>query len=232
MVYLFFRVTDQPLFHIIGITKFLRWALTINAVLVTLLATLVLDVFPTFPIPSLVPLSVAAVSLSFLVLGQTRLFPKICRLPGVWKLFPNIDGTYDVEVASNWPGSEPSQSNRQAPDGPTNKPDLYRKRGTIEIVARLMSVQVRYSSNDGYSWSETVACSLYKNRESRLPTLYYIFESTSDEPELTDNQSHLGAARLIIPCERQPNTLKGHYWTDRNWHIGKNTAGSIVLRRQ
>ena len=39
----------------------------------------------------------------FVVLGQTPLFPLLCRIPGVNKIFPDLEGAWDATLYSNWP---------------------------------------------------------------------------------------------------------------------------------
>ena len=98
-------------------------------------------------------------------------------------------------------------------------------------MARLTRIDMSLTMDDGYLTSETVTCSLRRDRGERRPVLFYIYESHVSAPKNTDSDRHLGAARVTIPLERRPKVLEGNYWTDRNWHLGLNTAGRIRLRR-
>lgn len=62
----------------------------------------------------------------------------LCRLPGMWRLLPNIDGAYEVEISSNWSvirarneGLEPEVSS----DGDVA---LFNRVGRATITARLL----------------------------------------------------------------------------------------------
>lgn len=220
------------MFESIGFFKLLRIVLYLNAVLALAIANDFLGVLPNIPPLSAVSISVLSVSALVLLVGQTAMFPMICRLPLMWHLFPNIDGTYEVEISSNWSTIEARAAGREAEVSPDGDVGLFNKMGEMKITVRLTRIDVSLRTNDGYLTSEAPICSLQKKRGERMPKLFYIFESSIRVPKQTDSTHHLGAAQLDIPTERQPLVLEGHYWTDRNWHKGLNTAGHIRLTRK
>ena len=219
------------MFDSIGLTKLLRVVLYVNAALATALATDLLGILPRVPLLSAVSISVIAVSGLLFVVGETRLFPWLCRLPVIWQLFPNIDGEYAIEISSNWSVVEARHRGREPEISAEGEVTLLKRIGKAKIAVRLSQIDMSVTMDDEYLRSETVTCSLRKDKGERWPALFYVYDSHVSAPKNTDSQRHLGAARVSIPLERRPAVLKGNYWTDRNWHIGLNTAGRIRLRR-
>lgn len=219
------------MFESIGLTKFLKGALYLNALLAIALATNSLGLIPNIPYGAATSISVISISALVFLLGQTPLFPRLCGLPLMWRLFPNIDGKYDVEISSNWSVIKARTEGRSAEVSADGGVTLFQRTGRMSITSRLTRIDMRLEMDDKYLTSETVVCSLQRERGERLPTLFYVFESFVTVPKSTDSQRHLGAARVCIPLEPRPATLEGHYWTDRNWHNGLNTAGRIRFRR-
>ena len=215
------------MFDSIGLAKFLKAVLYTNAVLAIVLTT----EFSELAGVSQVSLSVMAVSAGLFLIGETPLFPRLCRLPVVWRIFPNIEAEYEVEISSNWSVIKARNEGQKPEVSPDGDVDLFKRVGTAKITARLSRIDMSLKMDDGYLTSETATCSLRRDQGERKPVLFYIYDSHVPVPKTTDSQRHLGAASLSIPLEARPTELAGNYWTDRNWHRGLNTAGRIRLRR-
>lgn len=215
------------MFDSIGLAKFLKAVLYTNAALAIVLTT----EFSELAGVSQVSLSVMAVSAGLFLIGETPLFPRLCRLPVVCRIFPNIEAEYEVEISSNWSVITARNEGQEPEVSPHGDVDLFKRVGTAKITARLSRIDMSLKMDDGYLTSETVTCSLRRDRGERKPVLFYIYDSHVPVPKTTDSQRHLGAASLSIPLGARPTELAGNYWTDRNWHLGLNTAGRIRLRR-
>jgi hypothetical protein len=50
-------------------------------------------------------------------------------------------------------------------------------------------------------------------------------------PVATDSDCHEGAGSLMVEGHGNDIWMEGVYWTNRNWHLGLNTAGKITLHR-
>ena len=214
-----------------GLAKFLKAVLYINAALALALASSFFETLLPIPYLSQVSASVIAVSVFLFVVGQTRVFPWLCRCPGVWRVLPNIDDEYAVEISSNWSIIEARSAGREPDISPDGEPALFNRVGKAKISARLTRIDMTLTMTDKYLSSETVTCSMQRRQGERKPVLFYVYDSNVSRPKSTDSQRHFGAARLSIPLERYPKVLEGNYWTDRNWHQGLNTAGHIRLTR-
>lgn len=225
------------MFDSIGLAKFLKAVLYINAALAIALSSdffgFLRDVpyLPDAPYVSAVSISVIAVSALLFLIGQTVFFTWLCGLPILWRLFPNIDGTYEVEISSNWLVVKARHEGREPEISSEGDVALFNKIGKAIITTRLARIDMSLEMEDGYLTSETVTCSLRRDKGERRPVLLYVYDSHVSVPKNTDSQRHLGAARVAIPLERRPTVLEGNYWTDRNWHLGLNTAGRIKLHR-
>lgn len=151
--------------------------------------------------------------------GQSPLFPKICRYPPLKWFFYDIDGKWKGENRSNWPRIETRDPNAA----------LLTIDSNVEIEARLLHINVHLRSNNEYSISDTLFVRIRK--VDGKPQLIYAYRNRTNNPKVTDEQSHLGAAMLDIVGDGTDMRLKGPYWTNRNWNRGLNTAGELELRR-
>jgi len=220
------------MYEAIGLEKFLRKVLYVNSLLVLVLVTSLLEWLPNTSLFRVVPVSVLLMTATVSFLGQTALFPKACRLPLIWKIFPDIDGSYDVEIASNWSLIQAREEGRSLQTERDVGNQLFKKNGTLTVTARLFSINIRLEMDDRYSTSDTVVCCLKKDGGGPRPVMSYIYKARVLQPQTSDGGHHFGAARIEIPNQRRIDMLEGIYWTDRNWHLARNTAGRIVLRRR
>lgn len=157
------------------------------------------------------------------VLGQTSLFARICRLPFLREILPDLDGRWEGEVQSNWPRTQQREGLGSA--------DLLPRRATITIKARLLSVTVVLDTKDGYSSSKAVLVGISRDEASDRCRLAYVYENTTPNQEQTDESSHLGSAILTLGERDGQGVLQGRYWTNRNWSRGLNTAGIACFRK-
>lgn len=161
-------------------------------------------------------------------LGQTSAFPFICRLPPLQSWFPDIDGKWKGAICSNWPiVSELLNSQKTE-----QLPKFCSIPVSVRIKVRLFFVNVHLTSPDDYSKSHTIVVGVQKSPAGDGIRLSYIYENETTVPLPTDSGKHLGAAYLDLVTEEGRQVLKGHYWTDRNWTKGLNTAGTIQLARE
>lgn len=170
-----------------------------------------------------VGVGLTAASALVAVLGQTCLFPQICRLPGLRDILPALDGRWEGELQSNWPRTQ--QGGALKPAGLLVRP------ATMTIKARLLSVSVVLDTQDGYSTSKAVLVGVARDAASDRCRLAYIYENTTPNQEQTDESSHLGAAMLTLDERGGQEILQGRYWTNRNWSRGLNTAGIACFRK-
>ena len=84
------------------------------------------------------------------------------------------------------------------------------------------------SSTDGQSYS--IAAKPRRDQHSGHLHLSYVFEQTTPDHAITDEERHMGAANLVIDPD-DLETAEGVYWTRRSWKTGLNTAGRLDLRR-
>ncbi|MGO2513079.1 hypothetical protein [Marinomonas polaris] len=166
-------------------------------------------------------LSITIASSLVLILGQTKAFPLLCRLPIVRDFFPPIDGDWLVTINSNWGVIEKRERNNEITDN-------ILVLGKAKIKSRFLKVSISFSSDSEYSSSKTVCVSVNRDPDDSTVTLNYIYENRTDTPDLNDSSFHNGAARVTIYNKASSIfSMKGVYWTNRNWNNGLNTAGSI-----
>ncbi len=180
------------MFESIGLSNFLRIVLFFNAGFAVVLATDSMGFLKDIPQISVVSISVMTVSALLFFIGESPLFPWLCSKPVIWRLFPNIDGNYDVEISSNWSVINSRNECSKANNSANNDMKLFKKTGKVKITSRLTRIIMRLDMDDNYLTSETVVCSLQRKQGGNFPTLYYVYESHVTTPKSTDSQRHLG----------------------------------------
>jgi hypothetical protein len=169
--------------------------------------------------------AVSGCGLIVALIGQSPLFPLVCRLPLVRSWFPPIDGRWKASLESNWPAIQQRAHPGSAPVALTPVP------ATVTIIARLFFIRMNLASDNRYSTSKTVFVRASRDAEDGSVTLHYLYKNTTKVPEATDSDCHDGAANLCVEGRGTNIWLEGVYWTNRNWHLGLNTAGKITLVR-
>lgn len=166
-----------------------------------------------------------AVSSGLIVgVGQSFLFPWICRLPFVRDMAPDISGDWRATLNSNWPiiggmaGLNPSTGAPVTAD--------------IKVVARLLRVKITFRSDTKYSKSKSVSVSVQRDEDNGDVRIYYTYENTTENPLNSDCSHHFGSAYVDVLGGGKQMTLEGLYWTNRNWSAGLNTAGTIAWARR
>ena len=169
--------------------------------------------------------AVSGCGLLVTLVGQSPLFAVLCRLPLVRSWFPPIDGEWNAALESNWPAIH-----QRAHPGSASVP-LAAVPATVTIIARLLHIRMNLTSNDRYSTSKTVFVRATRDPEDGSVTLHYLYKNATLVPKATDSDSHDGAANLCVERRGADIWLEGVYWTNRNWHLGLNTAGKMTLTR-
>lgn len=160
----------------------------------------------------------------FLILGETFIFPWICKLPIVRTYFPPIDGAWDVTLQSNWGAIERLRGNTEVGGKIT-------KQGQVKIFSRFFRVRMQFEANDRYSKSSTVCVAVQRDWQHGTIELNYIYENLTSNPKISDCSHHNGAARVQVRDADGKVSMEGVYFTDRNWNQGLNTAGYIAFER-
>ncbi len=176
---------------------------------------------------SIISGSVTIASILVFIVGQTGLFPIVCRWPLVRNFFPDLDGEWIGLIDSNWAQIQ-ARNDQNALVQPTTP-----VAAKITIIARLFFIRINLESLNKYSSSKTVVVKISKDDEDKTISLKYVYENTTLMPQATDSARHQGAACLDLKKDDTGvDILEGVYWTNRNWHNALNTAGKITLRRK
>jgi len=162
---------------------------------------------------------------AFVIVGESFIFPLLCKFPIVRTYFPPIEGSWTVSLQSNWGAIERLRGNQSVEDKLT-------KQGKIKIFSRFFRVRMQFESDDRYSKSSTVCVSVQRDVQHGTVELNYIYENLTSNPMVSDCSRHNGAARVQVRDEDRVVTMEGVYFTDRNWNQGLNTAGYIAFERE
>ena len=155
-------------------------------------------------------------------------------IPSLNRWLPDLNGVWLGTTGSNWPTIKKMLDEAQA-YSTVDKAELHstpeqRDAMAVQVTASLfhLKIEAGLSSTDGRSHSITAKSR--RDQHSGRIHLTYVYEQTSPNPAITDEERHMGTADLTI----DPDSLdyaEGVYWTRRNWRIGLNTAGCLDLHR-
>jgi hypothetical protein len=212
------------MYQLVGVWKLLT-VFALTAVMVALALWILVP--PDGPLMFLrrPQVSVSAVGLLALALGQTKAFPWLCQWPLIRDIFPPIEGEWIGTLNTNFPKIA-AAFELDAPEA--GKAVV----ATFKIKARLLKVRVSSLSvqpRPGYMRSDTTALSIVRCPQTDREIMYYVYDAFVGDPEECDVPSFHGAAKLVLLREEGNMVFEGNYWTDRNWQKGYNTAGSIKL---
>lgn len=156
------------------------------------------------------------------------IFPFLNRV-----LFPDLNGVWLGSTRSNWPTIKKMFDAAQAHEGITqNELQLTAEQVdtmAVEIKASLFKVQITAGLSATDSHSRSIIVRPWKDLHDSIH-LTYVYKQETGDLAITDVETHLGAADLVIEMD---NFVKaeGIYWTRRHWKLGLNTAGRLDLRR-
>ena len=152
----------------------------------------------------------------------------------LWKMIPRLNEWICPDLSGNWRVTLRSNIGRIG----EHHPDLKGKElnsvvaANVEIRQNLFGFAIKLKSDTGYSSSRTTCVHLIRDHRDGGLSLAYMYENDTPEPLATDEQWHMGAARLSV--DKQPDggyRLDGVYWTNRNWTRAMNTAGRISMEK-
>jgi len=156
-------------------------------------------------------------------------------------IFPDLNGTYDVSLESNWPIVKQMLDASRKEAEPFDPFSLDQKAPvllTVELEAVIEQSWFEINMwmypkapNAVIKRSRTLATIPIKAQGCSEKELIYVFEQENDSRAPTDDATHMGAARLKISREDH-RTLSGEYWNNRAWQRGVNAAGRLTLVRR
>jgi hypothetical protein len=145
-----------------------------------------------------------------LIVGWRFIWNKIPKLND-W-LFPDINGTWNVEIHWKW----------KQEDGSLKKGI---KKGEVVIKQNFLTLSMELFTDE--SESETLVIQPKKNTESGRVQFYYIYKNTPIDKGNNKLSPHIGTVILKV-APNNNDILEGNYFTDRNTQgflkfIRKNT---------
>ena len=164
-----------------------------------------------------------------------RVFPKLNH----W-IFPDLNGAWDVEMASNW------SVHRQIADAAAGRAASFDiERCPEDDLAALQAVQLKAEISQTWFnieiviWnprhdtpikrSDVISADPFGAVGLKPSGLFYFFKQQNDRPRLADETEFYGSAR--VEYDKDADTLHGLFWTARMWDRALNTAGEITYRR-
>lgn len=157
------------------------------------------------------------------------------------RVFPDLNGTWDVTFQSNWPMIRKMQqaaADKGLPEYDVSrleKPEFQEEKATAVISQSWYGVSMEISRagpNSKILRSVTIAFDLIGKTGTSPHKLAYVYdqENAYDNRDPLDSDGFLGGAMLSVSEDH--NTLTGVYFTNRSWIKALNTAGSIILKRR
>jgi hypothetical protein len=171
-------------------------------------------------------------------IGETPIFRLLWKFPFVQKhLFPYIHGKYEGTISSNWSVISTIRAAATGSGGlrdgelHLDRMGSFEKPVTVELKASLFRASMKLIPKDGYTDSQTIWLRPVREGETGYPRLFYMYRSYAQVPKATDVQIHFGAAYVDVIDNGERLTLKGVYWTERDWPRGNNTAGALNITK-
>ena len=154
-----------------------------------------------------VPITVVGIA----ILAFERWLWRIPLLQGWFVYRPNLNGTWEVTLETDWVDERTGQ--RRAP-----------VEARFEIRQTHSRLHIAMSSDE--SMGELVAASIIRRDDGR----YRLTGTFRNEPRLSNRDRspiHYGAFLLDVEgSASRPDTLRGHYWNDRG------SKGEMAARRE
>jgi hypothetical protein len=157
------------------------------------------------------------------------------------RVFPDLNGTYDVVLQSNWPVVKRMLDAARHQAEPFNPFDLDQPAPDLLNVE--LEAHIKQTWFEIKMWMYPKAHDAVIKRSNTIATipiagtanfdkeLIYVFEQENERRAPTDDEKHLGAARLKID-HADYSKLSGEYWNNRAWRRGVNAAGKLTLVRR
>jgi len=166
------------------------------------------------------------------------IWQKVPALNQLW--FPDLTGTWEVTVSSNWPRIDHLLHAANGQAEPINMrdgneallPALGETNLTAEIRQSWTGISLHMWGKDGttpISGSRTLVVEPFRENDGRRG-LAYLFEQESDGDNVSDDRTFRGAA-WVERDRHDPDLLLGRMWSDRMWRRGMNTAANLRFRR-
>jgi len=149
-------------------------------------------------------------------------------------VFPDLNGVWLGATGSNWPTIkkmlEAAQAYRAIEQIELHSTPEQRDAMAVQITTSLFVLKIAagLSSTDGQSYS--ITAKPRRDQHSNRLHISYVYEQSTPDPTITDEDRHMGAADIIIDME-DLEIAEGVYWTRRSWKTGLNTAGRLSLQR-
>lgn len=188
--------------------------------------------------PRVAALIVSVIGGAFLLKPLWRLF---WRLPIIGrflsnKIFPDLNGEWDIEIKSNWPIVDAMRQAAENSERPRvnpikGRPDLatVRLRGVISQGWLGASLEVRPLEATPLRVSRTLSIDFLPATGEDPKRVAWVFRQQNREVASTDESNFLGSALLEV---ESADRLVGTYWNNRSWRSGLNVAGEIEMRRR
>ncbi|MFY0311298.1 hypothetical protein ACFMBG_15515 [Leisingera sp. D0M16] len=154
----------------------------------------------------------------------------------VWRKVPKLNQWVFPDLNGEWATTMESNILEHAKFHPALKDlDPSKVKSTIPgrfiISQTWFKVSIRFDGDDKYSNSDTLFVHPERDSQSGRFYLTYTYKNQTPNNLATDEQMHMGAARLEVDGGESFNQMRGTYWTNRNWKKALNTAGSLVATR-
>lgn len=156
------------------------------------------------------------------------------QIPSLNNWFPDLNGVWVGTTNSNWPTIrtlvEKAESHERVSEQELHDTPDQSDAMAVEITCNLFSLKIHAALTSTKGKSHSITAKPWRYQHSQLVHLSYVYRQETPNVAVTDEESHLGAADLALEGENY-SMLTGTYWTRRSWRTGRNTAGTLDLKR-
>lgn len=157
------------------------------------------------------------------------------------KIFPDLNGIWDVELCSNWPRQQQLLAASLSPDISLDmlkcpeselsplKP-LFLKAKITQTWWKIEMSMWNPEEDTPIDSSNTIVVEPFRQGGHKRPGICYFYKQINKSTkDVTDDTEFYGSARLLY--DPGSKKLKGLAWTARMWTRAINTAGEITFAR-
>lgn len=191
-------------------------------------------------IPSIVWLIMLALTINPIWRFLWKCSEKISFLNLNNRVFPDLNGKWDVILESNWSRQEQildaALHKQQSFDirtcGVDDLKPLLKMQLLAEIEQSWWSIKITVTNpkqDSPIKKSQTYIVNPRKKGEREPASLCYFYDQENDTDNLADDPIFSAAACLSY--DEASDCLEGTFWTARQWRRAINTAGRLTLKR-
>ena len=149
--------------------------------------------------------------------------------------FPDLNGIWVGTTRSNWPTIkkliDAAKSTKAISEEEINNTVISTDAMVVQITNSLFTLRIVAYLCSTKAESFSITALPWRDQLTNRIRISCVYRQSTPDPDVTDDENFLGAADLIL-VDDNFSKAEGTYWTRRAWRTGRNTAGTLYLKRK